>query len=170
MKIPSISPSRAALTAAVAAISLLAVQQPALAKDHGSTHQRGKPQSRVDVQRVYANQPRTGFTLSFGTGYAGRGYYYGPPNSAYYYQRSDVRYYATREAAPREYYRQSGYAGYSTRVAVQRALARQGFYDGSMDGDIGPRSRRAIFRYQEINGLQPTGTITSSLLRSLGLN
>lgn len=70
------------------------------------------------------------FTLSFGTGYAGRGYYDGPPNSAYCDERPDVRYYASREAAPREYDRQSGYAGDCTRVAVQRELARQGFYDG----------------------------------------
>lgn len=56
------------------------------------------------------------FTLSFGTGYAGRGYYDGPHNSANYDERPDVRHYASREAAPREYHRQSDYAGYTTRA------------------------------------------------------
>lgn len=112
----------------------------------------------------YTSRPRSSFTLSFGTGYAGRGYYYGPPNSSYYYARPEVRYYATREVVPREYYRT-----YSVDLSVQRELARRGYYRGYIDGAIGPQSRSAIARYQQDHGLRVTGTITSSLLDSLGL-
>ena len=57
----------------------------------------------------------------------------------------------------------------SLDVAVQRALARRGYYNGPIDGDIGPGSRSAIARYQRDRGLAVTGSITSSLLRSLGI-
>lgn len=170
MKLSSIFNSRAPRTAALIAICVFAIPQVVLAKDHGKKSQRGKSDHHSEVRRIYENQPRSGFALAFGSGYAGRGYYYGPPNSVYYYERPEVRYYATREVVPRGYYSHSNYSGDSTRVAVQRALARKGFYDGSMDGNIGPQSRRAILRYQENYGLQPTGTITSGLLRSLGLD
>lgn len=140
-------------------------------KDKHKSHKSGHDNSHHDDhdRQVYASRPRSSFVLSLGTGYAGRGYYYGPPDCPYYYERSDVRYYATRESAPREYYSRESYRGDSSGVAVQRALARQGYYQGSFDGDIGPQSRRAIARYQQDRGLQVTGTITSSLLRSLGI-
>ena len=48
-------------------------------------------------------------------------------------------------------------------------LARRGYYNGPLDGAIGPKSSRAISRYQRDNGLRQTGTISQSLLRSLGL-
>ncbi len=121
------------------------------------------------ARQAYSSFSRSGFTLSLGTGYAGRGYYYGPPNSPYYYQRPEVRYYATREAAPREYYSRSGYPSNNTEASVQQALAQAGYYQGSIDGQIGPQSRRAISRYQQDRGLPVSGSITQSLLRSLGL-
>jgi len=124
--------------------------------DYGSSRDR----------RVYSSHPSSSFTLSFGNGYAGRGYYYGPPQSPYYYDRSDVHYYATRSAAPRAYY--SGGSG-STSALVQRALASRGYYHGSIDGAIGSQSRRAIANYQQDRRLRPTGTITEELLRSLGI-
>ena len=116
----------------------------------------------------YHSRPRTTFSLNLGTGYAGRGYYYGPPGVPYYYERSDVRYYRTRESAPREYWG-PGYSSASVEASVQQALARRGYYRGPIDGQIGPYSRREIARYQDDNGLRPTGLISSSLLRSLGL-
>ncbi len=147
------------------------------AKDKGSSkhgnsknskHQKSSHSNDDDDhdhdRRVYASVPRTSFFLSWGNGYAGRGYYYGPRNSTYYYERPEVKYYSTREAAPREYY-QSNPSG----VAVQRALARAGYYQGAIDGEIGPQSRRAIARYQSDNGLRSTGLIDQSLLNSLGL-
>lgn len=138
--------------------------------DHDHDHDRDE---RV---RHYHSLPRTTFSLNLGNGYAGRGYYYGPPNYyygppnvPYYYERPEVRYYRTRELAPREYWG----SGYSNRISVessvQRALARQGYYHAGIDGEIGPYSRSCIARYQADHGLRPTGLITPSLLRSLGL-
>jgi len=54
-------------------------------------------------------------------------------------------------------------------IQVQRKLKRLGYYDGGIDGDIGPATRRAIRGYQEENGLEITGRIDRSLLRSLGI-
>ncbi|GEP44137.1 peptidoglycan-binding domain-containing protein [Brevifollis gellanilyticus] len=145
-------------------------------KGNGYGHGYGHGNDRV----AYLSRPRSSFTLSFGTGYAGRGYYYGPPSSSYYYQAPGVRYYATRSSVPSYYgsgYGCSGYGspgygspGYgNTGAAVQQALARSGYYNGSIDGQLGPMSQRAIANYQSDNGLAVTGTVTSSLLRSLGL-
>lgn len=60
-------------------------------------------------------------------------------------------------------------SAYRTAVAVQRALAVRGYYRGEIDGDIGPVSRRAIASYQGDHGMEPTGDITTRLLRSLGI-
>lgn len=172
-----LSPARLLKTGALAMFCLMALPQSAEAKgpkkfkqskSHGSGNHNSGNKDR-DRQSYYTSRPRSTFVLSFGTGYAGSGYYYGPPNSPYYYERSDVRYYATREAAPREYHQNNGYSGNSTDVSVQRALSSRGYYQGSIDGAIGPQSRRAIASYQRDNGLRSTGYIDSSLLRSLDL-
>ena len=134
-------------------------------KDHPINHDDRDGRDR----QAYASRPRSGFSLTFGTGYAGRGYYYGPPNSAYYYERPEVRYYATREAAPREYFRNESDQGGQVNSSVQRELSRLGYYHGNVDGQIGPQSQRAIASYQQDRGLRPTGYIDSSLLDSLGL-
>lgn len=160
----------------LAVVGLLAFPLSSQAKDkhknsgkgHKSSHDSSHHDDGHDRQ-VYASRPSSSFVLSLGTGYAGRGYYYGPPNCPYHYERPGVRYYATREAAPREYYSRQSYRSNSVDAEVQGALARQGYYQGSIDGAIGPQSRRAIARYQQDRGLQVTGTITSSLLRSLGI-
>lgn len=78
-------------------------------------------------------------------------------------------FYATREAAPREYYSNNNYGRHSSEAAVQRVLARRGYYHGAIDGQIGAHSQRAIYDYQRAKGLRATGTINSSLLRSLGI-
>ena len=176
MKIPSILRTRALGAATMAVVCLLAIPYDAEAKGpkgdkHGQGHNSKNRQSHHNDhdRRHYSSRPRSTFILTFGNGYAGRGYYYGPPNSPYYYERSDVRYYATREAAPRGYYGNDGYRSNSEDAAVQRALARRGYYHGSIDGQLGPQSRRAIARYQRDHGLRETGTITSGLLQSLGL-
>ncbi len=180
LKHPPPSPlSRLFRVGTMAVVSLLALPQAALAKgpksySRGNGHAKHNQAAQLRIgdthdRQIYAAHPQTGFTLSLGTGYAGRGYYYGPPNSPYYYARSDVRYYATRAAAPREYYVQGDYGDRATDVNVQRALARRGYYHGSIDGQIGPQSRRAIASYQQDRGMRPTGSISSGLLRSLGL-
>lgn len=114
----------------------------------------------------YHSQPRSTFSLSFGSGYAGRGYYYGPPGASYYYRQPGVTYYRSRDS----YHGSPSYRSGSLDYSVQRELARRGYYRGPLDGDIGPMSRSAIARYQRDRGLSVTGSITSSLLRSLGLS
>lgn len=170
MKTPILPLTRVLGTATMAAVCLLSLTTTSHAKDkHKGGSGGGSSHHDSDRDRQsYSSRPQSGFTLSLGTGYAGRGYYYGPPNSPYYYERPEVRYYATREAAPRAYY-SGGYSGNSTGAAVQRALARRGYYNGSIDGAIGPQSRRAIARYQQDQGLRVTGDISSSLINSLGL-
>ena len=138
-------------------------------KGKKSDHDTGHDYAHDDNgRRAYVAHPRSIFTLSFGNGYRGQGYYYGPPNSPYYYESPDTRYYSNREAAPREYYENQSY-GRPVSSSVQRELAQRGYYDGAIDGQIGPRSSRAIARYQRDQGLQETGNISSSLLQSLGL-
>lgn len=183
MKTPFFPLPRVLGTATLAVVCLISLPLTSEAKDkpgrgndskhHDSKrndHDNDRHDGHDDRDRQsYSSRPRSSFTLSFGTGYAGRGYYYGPPNSSYYYQRPEVRYYATREAAPREYYSNDSYRSNSGDAAVQRALARRGYYQGSIDGAIGAQSRRAIARYQQDNGLRVTGDINSSLINSLGL-
>jgi hypothetical protein len=165
---------------ALATAGVLAVPQSSEAKpkdkhkhsSHASNHHQSyRDDDRHDHRhRSYYSHPRSSFVLSLGSGYAGRGYYYGPPGASYYYQSPGVRYYATRSVVPREYLGGgygSSYGG--TDAAVQSELARRGYYNGPIDGDIGPGSSRAIARYQMDRGLPVTGSITSSLLRSLGL-
>lgn len=177
MKTSSILITRIVKAGMIAAVCLIALPQAAEAKgpkehkNNGKGHGSGNQNTRQsghngNDRQYYTSRPSSTFVLSLGTGYAGRGYYYGPPNSAYYYERSDVRYFATREAAPREYYGNEGH-GYNT--AVQRELSRRGYYNGSIDGAIGPQSSRAIARYQRDNGLRQTGTINQGLVRSLGV-
>ncbi|MEY4483731.1 MAG: hypothetical protein RL693_1183 [Verrucomicrobiota bacterium] len=171
MKTPFLPLTRVLGTAAVATACLLSFSTTTQAKDKHKGNDYNRNDSHHDDRdhQSYSSHPRSSFTLSLGNGYAGRGYYYGPPNSSYYYQRPEVRYYATREAAPREYYGNDGYRSNSTDAAVQRALARRGYYNGSIDGAIGPQSRRAIARYQQDHGLRVTGDISSSLIDSLGI-
>lgn len=172
--------NRALGAATVAAFCLLALPETIQARDHDdddhghghdSKHHKTHDKAHHDDhdRAVYLAHPPSSFALSLGTGYAGRGYYYGPQNSPYYYERPEVRYYATREAAPREYFGREAFRSNSGDAAVQQALARRGYYQGSIDGEIGPQSRRAIARYQEDRGLRITGTISPGLLQSLGL-
>lgn len=57
----------------------------------------------------------------------------------------------------------------STAAQVQRKLKNLGYYNGSVDGEIGAKSRAAIRTYQEENRLEITGQIDKALLASLGL-
>jgi hypothetical protein len=125
--------------------------------------------NRDYVTRRYHSHPSTSFTLSFGTGYAGRGYYYGPPNSSYYYQRPGVYFYRSWDRVPRSYRGYSYAPRNSTAIAVQQALGRLGYYHGRVDGHIGPASRRAIMNFEARNGLPVTGTINPRLMRALSL-
>ena len=117
-----------------------------------------------------------GYVVAPGDGYAGRGYYYGPPNTSYYERRDGVRYYSDYENVPSGY-RTSGQESpridqretVSIGASVQQALARNGYYNGTVDGVIGRKSHRSIAAYQQDKGLAITGDINSALLASLGL-
>ena len=73
-----------------------------------------------------------------------------------------------------------GYAGYdaypeyvqraSIEQQVQARLANEGYYRGSIDGAVGPVTRRAIARYQRDHGLAANGRINGSLLDALDLS
>jgi hypothetical protein len=157
---------------ALAVAGMLAMPQISEAKPKHSSHSSKHHDDHHDNDRhhhgSYYSYPRSSYVLSLGTGYAGRGYYYGPRGVPYYYEAPGVRYYATRSVVPREYLG-SDYGYGNTGAAVQSELARRGYYHGAIDGAIGPMSSRAIARYQSDRGLPVTGSITSSLLRSLGL-
>lgn len=180
---------------ALAAFSFAAVPPSAKAEDKAidkgrrlaekfldATSERDRDRDRRERSRdrdrdrdVYYSRPANTFVLTLGNGYAGRGYYYGPPNAGYYYERSGVRYYRDRDAVPRQYWRSewretSVSENYSrTEASVQRALSQRGYYRGPIDGDMGPGSRAAVARYQADHGMKPTGAINDGLLRSLGL-
>lgn len=172
MKTPSNLFARILRPSLLAAISLLTLPLSAEAKDKDrgrkdDHHHHDKDHRPDRTREIYLSHPRTGFSVTLGNGWRGRGYYYGPPNSSYFYERPGVVYYSKREYVPQ------GYFGNSERgsgdAAVQRALSRRGYYRGPIDGDVGPGTRRAIARYQEANGLRVTGSVNSTLLRSLGL-
>jgi hypothetical protein len=61
------------------------------------------------------------------------------------------------------------YAPDGPEARAQIFLSRMGYYDGEIDGEIGPVSRRAIRRYQIMSGLPVTGNVDGPLLRSLGI-
>jgi murein L,D-transpeptidase YcbB/YkuD len=52
---------------------------------------------------------------------------------------------------------------------VQTRLTRAGLYRGAIDGVMGPQTRRAIRAYQRSNGLRADGTISNSLITTMGL-
>ena len=126
-----------------------------------------KPKGHPKV--VYLAYPRSSFVLSPGIGYAGRGYYYGPPNSPYYYEAPDVRFFPNRQNFPRGYAFQPNNQYAADEIAVQEALARLGYYQGPVDGRIGPQTLNAIARYQQDHNMSVTNSIVPALLRALGV-
>jgi hypothetical protein len=169
MQPSSLSMTRVLGTAAVAVVCLLAIPLASQARDHDgddegrcrqeSKHHKKHHQDNCNpVNRGIPAPPIPGFILSLVNGNAGRGYYARPRNTSCYEQRREVRYYGYERARSN-----------SLEAAVQLALARNGYYNGPIDGDLGPRSRRAIANYQEDRGLRVTGYPNSSLLNSLGL-
>lgn len=129
-----------------------------------------KPPPRDEGRRVhYMAFPQSGFVLSPGIGYAGRGYYYGPPNSPYYYETPHVKYFRRRDDFPRGYAFQPNNQYVADELAVQEALARLGYYQGPIDGRIGPQTQAAIARYQQDHGMPVSSTILPALLQALGL-
>lgn len=168
---------------AISTVLLFAAPLGLSAKDHKNGYSLGDvPQILNNIVNGAGNStPVTavrsipGYVVALGNGYQGRGYYYGPANTQYYEKRQGVRYYSTYEEVPREYYSNGqGSNGHyreanSVGASVQQALARNGYYNGPVDGQIGPKSRRSIAAYQQDHGLAVTGNINSALMASLGL-
>ena len=119
--------------------------------------------------RRYHSRPRSDFSLSFGTGYAGRGYYFGPPSASYYYSRPGVVFYRSWDTVPHSYRRYSYAPRNGNVISVQQALARLGYYRGRIDGSAGRGTREAIMRFERRNGMPITGQISSRLLRALNV-
>ncbi len=57
--------------------------------------------------------------------------------------------------------------GDSLVLSVQQALAASGFYDGPVDGLMGPRTRAAIFDFEERAGRPGTGAPSMELLKAV---
>jgi len=153
----------------LALLGLLAFPTLSDAKPKTKSGGSGHHDDRHDhAHHVYYSHPRSSFTISFGSGYAGRGYYYGPPGAGYFYERPGVVFYGSHYNAPR-YNRDWGYSGYDRAYAVQRALYRRGYYRGPIDGDVGPGTRRAIAQFEADNGLPVRGYVNGPLIDALGL-
>lgn len=180
------------LTLRTAAIAGFLFAAPATGFTHDKHHDHDDHHSSGG-RAVYV-QPYCAPSYGYGHGYRSYGYspyYYSRPSvsvgfystPSYYGSSSygtsdyDDDSYSTRtyyRSAPRTTYRYSYRDSSSSSddltVDVQRALARRGYYRGSIDGDIGPGTRAAIRSYQYTRGLEVTGRIDGTLLRSLGVS
>jgi hypothetical protein len=103
-----------------------------------------------------------GYPYGYGYGYP-YGYGYGAPYGYGYGNPYGYGY-------GNDYYGGSAY-GYGTRsrvAQVQRRLARAGYYHGTIDGIMGPQTRRAIRAYERDHGMNAYGVIDRRLLATLG--
>ena len=95
----------------------------------------------------------------------------------YYYQNNNYWYPAWGYNPRNEYYAYDGpiYVGHRggrpDRVIadVQASLKEMGYYTGSVDGLLGPLTRRALIGYQNDAGLTATATIDEPTLDSLNM-
>jgi hypothetical protein len=63
-----------------------------------------------------------------------------------------------------------GSADSATVQAVQTQLAMLGYYSGSIDGVFGPSTRDALAKFQIVNRLNVTGSLSPDTLQSLGVS
>lgn len=159
----------------------LAVPATSLAKNRGSycaprggVYLSSGYRGGYSAPRPYC--PPVAYRPYYARPYSYGGYYGGPAISVgfstapAYYGGAYYNSYPTRTVYRGVAVRESVRDNDDLSVDVQRALARRGFYRGEIDGDIGPGSRAAIRSYQYDRGLEVTGRIDGSLLRSLGLS
>ena len=52
-------------------------------------------------------------------------------------------------------------------MEIQAFLNQLGFDAGTPDGNIGPKTKEAVRKFQKINGLEPTGEINLEFLNKL---
>ena len=57
--------------------------------------------------------------------------------------------------------------GKPTPKQIQQALKAAGFYSGKIDGNIGPRTKKAIEEFQAQNGLKADGKVGAKTWRAL---
>ena len=108
-----------------------------------------------------------GGPIFVGPGYYGDPYYYGGYyGDGYYGGGYYPGYYGGYEPAPAY---PSGVGAGSVAAPVQEELTRRGYYHGPIDGVVGPGTRAAISAYQKNHGLEVSGAIDETLLRSLRL-
>jgi len=116
----------------------------------------------------YGHGYRSGY---YGSGYRNYGYrnygYRGYGYRGYGYPRSYVGFGFSRPAYRTVVVNRTVRASSSLTADVQSELAQKGYYRGQIDGDFGPRTRAAIRSYQVDRGLNVTGSINDSLIRSL---
>jgi peptidoglycan hydrolase-like protein with peptidoglycan-binding domain len=55
-------------------------------------------------------------------------------------------------------------------MRAQQALDQKGFHAGRADGVLGPRTKQALNRFQQQQGLQQTGQLDNRTLSALGLS
>jgi hypothetical protein len=97
----------------------------------------------------------------------GFGYPYGYPwYDPYYYPYGYYDYYGYNRPAVYE-----GSPAYDDGlvVQVQHRLARAGYYHGSVDGVMGPATRRAIRAYERSHNLRVDGAIDDRLLDTMNI-
>ncbi|GLS88885.1 peptidoglycan-binding protein [Cypionkella aquatica] len=74
------------------------------------------------------------------------------------------------EETPREAKASEAALSADERKALQTAMAWYGFYDGGIDGAFGPGTRNSMAAWQEANGFEPTGVLTTKQRLALGTN
>ena len=58
-------------------------------------------------------------------------------------------------------------AGKPTAKQIQQALKNSGFYNGKIDGDIGPKTKKGIEEFQAKNGLKADGKVGAKTWKAL---
>ncbi len=152
-----------------AALAAFVFAAPAAGLAHDEHHHHDSDHGRAVYVQPYC-------APSYGYGY--RPFGYARPSVSFgFYSAPDYSYdsYPTRtyyRGIPRTSYTYRSSTSYSDDLAVdvQRSLARRGYYRGAIDGDVGPGTRAAIRAYQYNRGLEVTGRIDGTLLRSLGIS
>ena len=61
----------------------------------------------------------------------------------------------------------AGNVGKPNGKAIQQALKNAGFYAGKIDGEIGPKTKKAIEAFQAQNGLKADGKVGSKTWKAL---
>ena len=80
-------------------------------------------------------------------------------------RESHFRDYDYDDTLPSESYEKPAKKTYSEPVIqlsskqIQRALKKAGFYQGPIDGNIGPKTKEAIIKFQKANGLKADGIV-----------